>query len=371
MKRNVLFAVAGLAVLAGLAVVTRPRTGRAQDAAPVPFGGAPAGAAGPASPPPARTDINRDIEVTPGQGNWMVCVASYTGPEAPQMARDLVRVLRKSYKLPAYVFNYGAEDRRKEEERKQAYLQQQRQLFEQMRATYGDQVEIGRFRVSRRVVQDQVAVLVGGYPDMDAAHKAVTAIHNLNEKDLKGLKLDQRVFIDPKGTRGEGHLVSPFKAAFVVHNPTVLMERPAASDSQLDLAALRKLNAGEAYSLLECRKPFTLVVAQYLLPAPVAKRGGDTSLLGKLGLGGKGVQDVDPAAVPARSVVEWLRKGNLEAYVLHTRNASIVTLGGYDTLQDPRLSQMKQRWAAANFRNDPRYKMLNLFPEPLPMQVPH
>jgi hypothetical protein len=371
MKRTLLFVGAGLALLVGLAVATRPRSGRAQDN-PAPFQGAPAAAAAPASQPPAAADINRDIEVTATQGPWMVCVASYTGKDAPQMARQLVTVLRgPRYKLPAYVFNRGAEERREQEARLQAYIQQQQQMLEQIRAQFRD-ADVGKvYRPATHRVQEQVAVLVGGYADMDAAHRELKRMRDLPVDGLRDVKLDQRVFIAPDGSRGEGHLVSPFRAAFVVHNPTVPQERPAEAD-KLDVAALRRLNDGETYNLLDCRKPLTLVVAQYWLPAPLEKRGKQgSSFLGKMGLGGKGQSDQDPAAVPARNVAEWLRKScKLEAYVLHTKNASIVTVGGYDSLQDPHLRQMQERWVQANFPRDPRFQMLNLFPTAVPMQVP-
>jgi hypothetical protein len=364
MKRTLLLVVAGLVLLAGLAVVIRPGTGRAQDGAP--FQGTPAGSA------TVDPNINHDIEVTPAQGPWMISVASYTGPDAPQMARDLVRVLRgPQYNLAAYVFNYGAEEKRKEMERRQALIQQQKQWLDQMRGQVGGNVEIGRMVVRTRHIEEQVAVLVGGYPDMETASRERKHIHDLDPKGLKGLKLDQRMFITPDETRQETRPVSPFQAAFVVHNPTVAVERPADAD-KLDVAALRRLNAGETYSLLNCPKPVTLAVAQYWLPAPLEKRGKDNSFLGKIGLGGSH-DDRDPAAVPAHSLAEWLRKGNLEAYVLHTKCNSIVTVGGFDSLQDPHLKRTQDQLAelSTKLRRDPRCgQYLNLFAKPMPMQVP-
>ena len=39
------------------------------------------------------------------------------GPDAPQKAREMVSRLRETCRLPAFVFNHGAEEKRKEYER--------------------------------------------------------------------------------------------------------------------------------------------------------------------------------------------------------------------------------------------------------------
>jgi hypothetical protein len=282
--------------------------------------------------------------------------------------------------LSAYVFNYGAEQRRQEEARREAYRQKQMQIMEQMQTLQKQlqsegrdhvEVEIGRVRPgSTRRIEEQCAVLVGGYPDMDSAHRALEQIRNLvparniKPADFGDVKLNYMLVIHKDERSGEQAPINPFKAAFVVHNPAAAAERPAEA-SKLDLAVLRRLNEGESYSLLNSKKPLTLVVAQYLLPSPLEQRGKGGSILGKISTK---AGDMDPAAIPAHNLAEWLRKGNIDSYVLHTKNASIVTVGSYDNLQDPRLSAMKERWG--NMSKNPQYQMLNLFPQAVPMQVP-
>jgi hypothetical protein len=364
MDSKPLTVVAGLVLLAGLASV-----GRAQQPGPSPFPGVPGAYALPGDEPRANLSLNRDIEVTPAQGPWLICLTSYRGPYAPQMARQMVLVLRgPKYNLPAYVFNYGAEERRKEEEKERAAKEKQERLMELMRQQFGPDVEFGKYPIPKHRVQEQVAVLVGGYPDMDTAHRALEGIRKLDPRGLEGVKLDQRLFIKPDGSSGEARPVNPFRTAFVAHNPTIPQQvNPQANKA--DMAALRRFNEGETYSLLNCRKPVTLLVAAFFLPAPLVGEKKDASLLGKLGMGSNQHSDMDPAAVPAHSLAEWLRKGNIEAYVLHTKNASLVTIGSYDSMQDPRLETMKRRWADSHIAQ--RFNMLHLFEKPVAMEVPH
>jgi hypothetical protein len=369
MKTNLLLAGAALALLAGLAVVaTRPGEMHAQDRSQGLSSTAPAGGPASTGQASAAEDINKDIQVTPAQGRWLVCVASYAGPEAPQMARDLVIVLRgPKFKLPAYVFNYGAEERRKELERKKAQIEQQRQWLEKMGGPIGSKIV-----VRGRHIDEQCAVLIAGFPDMDSARRALDQIRarKVVAGDFAGVKLDSVVLVNPQETQGQQIPVNPFRTAFVVHNPTLPAEK--GPERKLDMDVLRRFNAGESYSLLKCTRPLTLVVAQYWLPAPLEQRGKGNSFLAALGMG-KANDNGDPAAIPAHNLAEWLHKGNIDAYVLHTKNASIVTVGGFDSLQDPRLKTMQDRWATLsnNLSKNRDYRVLSLFPQAVPMYVPH
>ena len=62
--------------------------------------------------PPVDADPNRDYPVTPEAGPWMICAAYFTGPTAPDLAKQMVQQIRSRYNLPAYVFNYADEDAR-------------------------------------------------------------------------------------------------------------------------------------------------------------------------------------------------------------------------------------------------------------------
>src|SRR3954468_18549237 len=115
-----------------------------------------------------------DYAVTPQAGPWMVFVASFEGEDSGKLAEEMVATIRRDYKLSAYLYNRGEEERRKEQERVEHIREEKRKLYRQ----YGvaDNVPI---KVATVRIEDQFAVLVGGYKDMDAARKALDQIRKL------------------------------------------------------------------------------------------------------------------------------------------------------------------------------------------------
>jgi hypothetical protein len=303
-----------------------------------------------------KPDPNEDIRVRAAQGPWLICLTSYTGPEAPAMARKMVMELRNTYKLPAFVFNRGAEERRKEFEHRHKLIEEKRELYKKLNVT--GTVTI---RVPHIQVEDQCAVLIGGYESDEAATRALKDIRKLSPPDPKRVSLttiyegqeDSQRKIDPKKIL----YVNPFMTAFVVRNPEVKQDRPADWDKP-DMALLQKLNSGENYSLLACKKPFTLVVKTFMTPAAVQPQSATGKFLEALGLGGKN-NGLDTAAQNAHNLAELMRKTGLDAYVLHTRYSSLVTVGGFDNPDDPNLRSTRDLLMT-------RLKV----PQALPMAVP-
>lgn len=319
----------------------------------LPFAGQPM----PAAPAPQnRPDPNQDILVTASQGPAMICVHWYSGPEAPAMARQMVMELRDHYRLPAYVFNHGAEERRKEDERARAIVEQQREFFRQKGLPLDTPLRVRRMRI-----EEQCAVLVGGYKDDETARRALDGIRKLDMPGTVREKLNTtiyQVFDEKTGKVSTQERVNPFTKAFVVRNPAVKFERPREWD-QPDLAALHNFNRGEDYSLLTCKKPFTLVIKQFTTASAVQPRSSVGTFLETLGLG-KTNDGIDTAAQNAHNLAELMRKSfQLEAYVLHTRYSSMVSVGGFDGPDDPRLRSMQELLTN-------RYKA----PSAIPMAVP-
>src|SRR5262249_13524707 len=133
-------------------------------------------------------DPNQDILVTPAQGPWMICIASYTGPESPQLARLLATELRGAYKLSAFVWNHGSEERRKEDERVKQLLEQQRKFYTEMGVAPETKI-----RVKRMHIDEQCAVLVGGYKDVETARRTLDLIKKMKPLDPKRVRLDMVV----------------------------------------------------------------------------------------------------------------------------------------------------------------------------------
>jgi hypothetical protein len=321
----------------------------------------------------APPDPNQDIAVTRDHGPWMISIQAYIGPNAPQSARRMVDELRSKYKLPAYVFNHSNEERRKEHERLLAQIEKQRQLLEQTRKELGNQAyQINPIPIKRPMrIQDNCAVLVGGYKDEVTARRALDQIRKLDANLLDRALLDTKYFgeDDPKTKkieRGRHEYVNPFLRAFAAPNPAVKLERRQGFDDQ-DVAVLRRLNDGQPYNLMACKKRYTLAIKQFAMPGGVQTDSAKPA--GVLDSFKTGKSHADLAADNAHEFAKMLRHMKLDAYVLHTRFASIITVGGYDSLEDPALRSMQN--IVANQLRPKLDARIELFPQPLPMEVPH
>jgi hypothetical protein len=323
--------------------------------------------------PPSRQDINKDIEVTADVGPWMILVITYSGDQAPMQARKFVDVLRRQYKLPAYVYNYGAKEKQKEFERVQAEKKKQRDALEQ-----AGMKNILPIRVRTMKIEEQTGVLIGGYRSRDEASRVLEQqIRKLTPPDPREVDVYVQYFdqdvSDPK-SEGLGSkvnvnkdsikLVNPFLfSAFPVRNPCVT-EAPA-DESKAEIEFLRTINSAESLSVFNCKKKMTLAIKEYKTGAVLQ----DDQKLTKAFLNQRaGRQDV--AGQNAHNLAEGLRKAGLtDAYVLHVRYGSWVTVGAFDGPQDPNLPGMLS--FLEGYLRSEQLRPLDLLPRPIPIQVPH
>lgn len=314
---------------------------------------------------PVEADPNQSYAVTPANGPWLICVTSYSGPMAEKFAHDLVLELRgrPSYKIPAFIFNRGKEERDKQQQELEQRRQQQRTFYEQLGVKPDIPVRLRSVRI-----EDQFAVLVGGYKDIEAARKALDAVKKLPAPetvplDSVGIVGQPEGEKDPAGVAVQRANMNPFRTSFVVHNPTVPQERP--DNSEEFLKSLKWLNSGESYSLLKADKPWSLAVKEFYGQRMLQPKSAPSGLMGNL-FGNK--SSLDAGALQAHEAARVLRKMQIEAYVLHTPHGSIVAVGNYDSPNDPRLLQNQK--LLANFQLVPQNQALQFFAQPLPMQVP-
>jgi SPOR domain len=313
---------------------------------------------------PALPEGPSALTVSAQAGPWMICAASYTGPPSRGQAEELATEIRTRYNLPAYVFNRTGEERRKEKERVERLKAEQRQRHAQEGLPADLPIHIKTVRI-----EDQYAVLVGGYKDDTTARKALEQIRKLKAPD----KFDKVAYVpDEKGKMHE-QAINPFQSAFVCRNPAVPVEKPKQDGPD---PRLKEYNAGESYSLLKCGKPFTLVVRAYRAYQVVDAQSANPSVKDRLNFGKKAGEVFDANARQARQVAEFLRKFGVEAYVLHTEYSSYVTIGAFDSLDDPRLAQMRQ-WFVGEMNNPGTnvgklhaVAMVQFNAEPMPMPVP-
>jgi hypothetical protein len=319
---------------------------------------------------PYDNSVNKDILVTREVGPWMILIISYAGPEGPIWARDMVRVLREQFKLPAYVFNYGAEEKRKEYVRVKGIIDQQKQALKDK-----DLPPDTPLRVRHLRIDEHCGVLLGGYATQEAALKVRDHLKNnvkFPDPDKVKVKLEVQFYErqddapdTPQRPKKEAAYVNPFTRALVVPNPAIKLEKPPV----WDIAALRRMNAEEDFSLLKCKRNYTLVIKQFNLPSITAHRSETQSgFWDSFGMGKKKDQ-IDAVAETAHNLVEGLRKSKLEAYVLHTKYYSLVTVGGFDSKDDPNMRSM-QSVIEAKLLPAQSLAELQLFPKAMPMEIP-
>jgi hypothetical protein len=300
-----------------------------------------------------EADPNKDYVVTPEAGPWMICATSYVGPDAASLAKELVLEIRVRFNLPAYVVNKGEEERRK-----------QREEYQRLQEKYpGAKLP---FRHTR--VEDQCAVLIGGYKDMDTAHRALKSVKKLQPPSSERLMPiltevgPDRSSQDKEKAVVTGGFVNPFLSSFVVRNPTVPLERPATTKAD---KFLEKLNAYESFSLLKCRKPWTLVVATYQgMHAFQAEKSEAPSFLESLWSHSTG-DALEASGHNAHNFAQGLRTAGFEAYVLHTRWGSLVCVGSYDGAEDPKMARDQRTLAGIQLSQSG-----NLLPQALPLEIP-
>jgi hypothetical protein len=315
--------------------------------------------------PHVEADPSQMYPVQPGSGAWFVCAASYTGPEARDQANQLVYWVRAHQNTPAYVFS------RSDEERKR--------LNEEYAAR-------GTKKSVR--VEDQYAVLIGGYDTDATAAKARDVIRKWPMPQIKrdgdlspGVNLTVEYKKEATGlveTRRDMQPVNPFQTALVIRNPVA--PKPTSTAPKVD-AFMKRLNANEEYSLLNNPKSWTLAVKQYSGGGSmVGSAGPDPSqtkgaTLMEKWFGKSQGENLVHAGGQAHEVARVLRKLGFQAWVLHTPYSSVVTVGGFDAIDDKEMEPLRSRLAQltrevianSQTRTDP----LGLFPNAPPMEVPH
>jgi hypothetical protein len=325
-----------------------------------------------------KPDINQDLQVTEAAGAWMIFLIGYTGENGPMQARKMVSEIRSNpaYRIPAYVFYYGADERRKENERVKKLIEEQIDFYKKNKLMPDDGVTI-----RHRSIDVQYAVLIGGYPDADAAKAALAKVRKLPPPSPAKVDLEIHFTALDKGDgkldtsggklqNGEMHYVSPFVRAFVCRNPMVKAQTVAKEDEKVDMGALRKWNSDEQFSLLKCPKAVTLAVKVFHTPFMMHDRNTSSTLWEKLS--GSNANGVDITAANAHQLVQSLRNLGLEAYVLHTKFTSVVSIGGFNGPDDPALRSMQDLWSRKLREERFAYAQtqVQFLPNPVPMAIP-
>ena len=270
-----------------------------------------------------EADPNKTYTLAEENGPWLIMACSFHGDEARQQANDLVLELRKRYKLAAYVytkkFDFGDEE-----------LARANQLTPGPRRKYASGPGA-----------EEIAVMVGDYEHIDdsAAQKTLHQLKYAQPECLKpkegkpsGLSLAtwrewqneaHRVLGIKEGEKG------PLGHAFITTNP--LRPKSFYANKGID-RFVEKINADNPYSLLKCPGKYTVQVATFHGLVTIDQKKIQDLQKSQNFDGGALAQ----AGERAIKLAEALRAKHYEAYVLHDRYASIVTVGSFDSVGTPR-----------------------------------
>lgn len=316
---------------------------------------------GSASP---RSAPENPYPVTPDAGAWMICAATYIGPDGPVLSRQVATELREKHQLATYIFNRGDEERRKQDEE-----------FEAMKKRYNN----APIRKKIYRVQDQYAVLIGGFKDFESASAFLPKVRKMAPPKLQ-LEEGKNPYevmtyqdVDPETKKQvtKSALVNPYSNAMVVRNPAA---PPDSKNKPKWDPFWKQLNAHEEYSLLKNPSKMTLVIKEYMGARTLQQQQTSSTFLNALGLGGsRPGEHLDGAAQQAHELARFLRQPSIgmTSYVLHTRYSSVVTIGGFENPDDPEMQRLARmitnlKFSTKNGGNDP----IGLLPSPIPVEVP-
>lgn len=306
-------------------------------------------------------------------GEWMISVKSFGGPESRVLAEKLAKIIRDEHKVASYLFERNAAERAAELAKidaiRQAEIARNAPLLAAMEQAKKEAEARGdvyiettpKLKIPKPVMEapEQWAVLIGGFPTSEAARKALTVVREL--KAPTDLTLLDRTSIGGEETNQSGktefkmswNYINPYKMAMVVPNPAAAK---ASLEEKYKLEPfIVKINADVPNSLLKVKKPWTLIVRNFSSPMKMAgKDGGDGNVFDKIkNLGTKTFLDV--TAEEAERLADALRHPDMkphpfEAYVLHHRTGSIVTVGGFDAPNDPELLRTREVLLGMTFK---------------------
>jgi hypothetical protein len=267
-------------------------------------------------------DPNKIYELEERNGPWMIMAASFVGSTAEQQSHDLVLELRQKLKLEAFAF---------------------RKTYDFSKPTEGlGYSQYGGPRRMRYLTNnkfDEIAVLVGNFSSIEDPQidKTLDQLRHAKPECLDAAKrggssaqrlaglrsIYAMMSNDPtKKTRG------PMGASFVTRNP--LLPKEMFVSKGID-PFIVDINKDLPHSLLKCPGRYTVRVASF--------RGVDTMKqdeFERLTSQPRKLAKIDEAALKASRLCAALREKGVEAYEFHDRTESIVTIGSFQEVGQPR-----------------------------------
>lgn len=290
----------------------------------------------------------KNYALTKQHGPWMIMVASFRnvpkdrreeGLSAEEAAAELVFELRERG-IPAYV--YG-----------------QKAVVEKIGTHDRQGRDDERIYAAQR---DMVCVLAGNYPAIEdgTAQKTLNYVKKFRPKFMQDEK-SGAIFRETPGQKG------PLGGAFLTINPMLSPDEIISQKIDPDVV---RMNHGSRFPLLSVKKKYTVQVATFT--------GKQTTRLGvsrdnaKEAAFDRNLRNPDSyglsrAGEEAEQLVSRLREQGTEAYVHHDRYQSIVTVGAFNSPDDPLIAQIRKQFSPKlkPDPNDPKGKQESLQPETL------
>ena len=280
-----------------------------------------------------ENDPAKEYRLTEKHGPWMVMVATFrdvreeegrktTGLTAEEAASKLVHELRASG-IPAYSYSREA---------KKGTIDTFDRLGNPDKRVYAAQ-------------RDMICVLAGNYENVDdkIAQNTLAHLKRFRPKFMVDPK-SGAVVRDPNGSKG------PFAGAFLTINP---LRKPEEVVRQKADSVTKYLNSGIDNALVNLKHKYTLKVATFTgksaVPLGNSKFNGHEANFEKA-LTESGPYNLARAGEDAAQLTYAMRQnwpdspnlggGKFEAYVYHDKFQSIVTVGGFDSMNDPEIRRL-------------------------------
>ncbi|HIE97035.1 MAG TPA: hypothetical protein EYG03_17790 [Planctomycetes bacterium] len=274
--------------------------------------------------------------LTSQHGPWMIMVAALRdvpeerridgGLSAWEAADRLVYELRRRG-IPAYTFLQSMEVGKLDE------------------YSSGASRESARKYISRH---EAIAVLAGNFrsPDQTDRNNNAKAMLSFVKKEFQPSFLKEKkyggIFAVTPGRP------SPLSRAHMTVNP--LRSASGVKRNTVD-SLVRKLNSSMEHSLLKNQGQYTLRVATFRGKSQIIQTNQLTSENAKRNFNNIFGSNLDEMGTRAWELTEALRSAsksgydqNFEAYVFHDRFESYVTIGSFDSPNDPRIAQYGKRF---------------------------
>lgn len=280
----------------------------------------------------------KKYRVSRGEGPWMIMAMSLWGDteeeieKAVALADSVVLDLRKNKKIPAWVY---AQQEKLEEVELPASV-----LATLNRAEGEDAPKVRRRKY--RSQRSMVAILVGNFSEVDnaKAKRALTTVKGLRPGPLQKMEAQ---LIKEGAMAAVAETPSPFGKAFFTRNPLLSAEEVARRSK--DPLVLR-LNTGVLHSLAANPHKYSLTVASFYGRSSFSdnsiKPKVESSFDAKL----RERPRLNECGEDATQLVIAMRQQGHEAYVWHDRYKSVVTVGGFDDINDPRIVELGEKYKA-------------------------